>query len=177
MWDIGCNTGVYSRIAAEHSDYVLALDADHLVIDRLYSALKQDDAGRNILPLVADVADPSPGLGWRGTERRPLADRAQPDLILCLALMHHVVIGRNVPLDDFVAWLADFGAEVVLEFVGRDDPMVERLLRNRGDQTIVYSADAVRAALARCFDVVTHETVAAGRRTLYHCRPKRDVGV
>ena len=176
-WDIGCNTGVYSRIAAEHSDYVLALDADHLVVDRLYSALKQDAAAGNILPLVADVADPSPGLGWRGTERRPLADRAQPDLILCLALMHHVVIGRNVPLDDFVAWLADFGAEVVLEFVGRDDPMVERLLRNRGDQTINYSADAVGAALGRCFDVVTHETVAAGRRTLYHCRPKRDARV
>lgn len=175
-WDIGCNTGVYSRIAAEHADYVLALDADHLVIDRLYAALKEDDGHRNILPLIADVADPSPGLGWRGTERRPLADRARPDLILCLALMHHVVIGRNVPLDDFVAWLADFGAEVVLEFVHRDDPMVERLLRNRGDQTVVYSVEAVSAALARRFDVATNETVAAGRRTLYHCRPRAGAG-
>ena len=173
VWDIGCNTGVYSRIAAEHADYVLALDADQLVIDRLYAALKEDEDCRNVLPLIADVADPSPGLGWRGAERRPLADRARPDLILCLALMHHVVIGRNVPLDDFVAWLAEFGAEVVLEFVHRNDPMVERLLRNRGDQAIVYSADAVGAALARCFEVVTDETVAAGRRTLYHCRPKR----
>ncbi len=173
VWDIGCNTGVYSRIASEHADTVLALDADHLVIDRLYAALRQDDDHRNILPLVADVADPSPGLGWRGMERRPLADRGAPDLILSLALMHHVVIGRNVPLDDFVAWLADFGADVVLEFVGRDDPMVKRLLRNRGDQAITYSADAVREALARCFDVVTAETMTSGTRTLYHCRPKR----
>ena len=95
-WDIGCNTGIYSRMAADRADYVLALDADHLVVDRLYDSLKAEDLG-SILPLVADVADPSPGLGWLGLERRPLADRGAPDLILCLALAHHVVIGRNVP--------------------------------------------------------------------------------
>ena len=111
-------------MAADRADYVLALDADHLVVDRLYDSLKAEDRG-SILPLVADVADPSPGLGWRGLERRPLADRGAPDLILCLALAHHVVIGRNVPLADFVAWLAGFGAEVVVEIVDREDPMVD----------------------------------------------------
>ena len=125
-----------------------------------------------MLPLLADLADPSPGLGWRGHERRPLSDRGQPALILCLALVHHVVIGRNIPLDDFVAWLAQFGAEVVLEFVGREDPMVERLLRNRRDQDCDYSAAAASGALERHFSTVTHETLATGTRTLYHCRPK-----
>ena len=147
-WDIGCNTGIYSRMAADRADYVLALDADHLVVDRLYDSLKAEDRG-SILPLVADVADPSPGLGWRGLERRPLADRSAPDLILCLALAHHVVIGRNVPLADFVAWLAGFGAEVVVEIVDREDPMVDRLLRNRCGQAIEYSDAAARELLTR----------------------------
>ena len=171
VWDLGCNTGVYSRMAADHADYVLALDADHLVVDRLYDDLKKEGR-RTILPLRADVADPSPGLGWRGRERRTLPDRAAPDLILCLALAHHVVIGRNVPLADFVDWLAGFGAVVILEIVDLEDPMVQRLLRNRRGQAIDYSDAAARALLSERFGTVTHETMASGTRTLYHCRPR-----
>ena len=138
-------------MAADRADYVLALDADHLVVDRLYDSLKAEDRG-SILPLVAD--------------------RGAPDLILCLALAHHVVIGRNVPLADFVAWLAGFGAEVVVEIVDREDPMVERLLRNRCGQAIEYSDAAARELLTRHFGAVTHETMASGTRTLYHCLPR-----
>ena len=170
VWDIGCNTGIYSRLAAEHADYVLALDADEVVIESLYQALRQEER-TNILSLVADVADPSPGLGWRGRERQPLADRGAPDLLLCLALVHHVVIGRNVPLTDFIAWLAEFDADVVLEFVDRGDPMVERLLRNRRGQALDYSREAVEAALRSRFHVAAREALASGTRTIYHCRP------
>lgn len=170
VWDVGCNTGVYSRLAAGHADYVLALDADPVVVERLYRALR-DEARSTILPLVADVGDPSPGLGWRGRERRPLDDRGAPDLLLCLALAHHVVIGRNVPLADFVAWLASFEAEVVLELVDRGDPMVERLLRNRRGQAIDYSRAAAEAALADRFEVLARTELASGTRTVYHCRP------
>jgi len=175
VWDIGCNTGVYSRLAAGHADYVLALDADQLVVERLYRSL-QAEAHGNVLPLVADVADPSPGLGWRGQERRPLADRAAPDLLLCLALAHHVVIGRNVPLADFIAWLAGFGADVVLEFVDRGDPMVERLLRNRREQAIDYSREAAEASLQNHFEIAGRETLASGTRTVYYCRPRHARG-
>ena len=170
VWDVGCNTGVYSRLAAGHADYVLALDADHVVVEGLYRTLRAE-AHANVLPLLADVADPSPGLGWRGRERRTLVDRGAPDLLLCLALAHHVVIGRNVPLDEFIAWLASFEAEVVVEFVDRGDPMVERLLRNRRGQAIDYSRAAAEAAIESRFQVVARAALESGTRTVYHCRP------
>ena len=172
VWDFGCNTGVYSRLASQHADYVLAVDADHVVIDRLYRALKEEGC-TNILPLVSDVANPSPGLGWRGRERRPLTERGTPDLILCLALMHHLVIGRNIPLVELIEWLAGFGAELVIEFVGRDDPMVRHLLRDRDGQDFDYSPATLEATLARHFGTITKETLESGTRILYHAKATR----
>ena len=169
VWDFGCNTGVYSRLASQHADYVLAVDADHVVVDRLYQALTAE-ACTNILPLVSDFANPSPGLGWRGRERRPLTERGSPELILCLALMHHLVVGRNIPLVELIEWLAGFGAELVIEFVDRDDPMVQHLLRHRDDQDVEYSVAAMEAALARYFGAVTKETLESGTRVLYYAR-------
>lgn len=171
VWDFGCNTGTYSRLAAEHADYVLAVDGDQLVVDRLYRALAQEQHA-TILPLVVDLANPSPGQGWRGLERQSLADRGTPELVLCLALMHHLVISRNIPVDDLVAWLAGLGADLVLEFVDRGDPMVERLLRHRDGQNIDYSAATVEAALERCFASVAKEPLRSGTRTLYHARAR-----
>ena len=163
------DTGTFARLAAEHADQVLALDADHVVIDCLYHRLK-GEGNSTILPLVADVADPSPGLGWREQERQPLDDRGSPDLILCLALIHHVVIGRNIPIADLIDWLAGSGADLVIEFVDHGDPMVNKLLRNRTGQDVEYSAEALEAALERSFVTVAHEELASGTRTLYHAQ-------
>lgn len=170
-WDLGCNTGVFSRIISEQADYTVAIDSDPQVIDRLYNELKREDQ-RKILVLVNDLADPSPDRGWRGRERQALAARPSPDLILGLALLHHMAIGANLPLAEVVEWFAGFGADVVLEFVSKEDPMVQRLVLNKTDQFDDYDRSVFEGYLARHFETVERQELSSGTRTLYHARPR-----
>ena len=172
VWDLGCNEGVHARIAAETAEYVVAMDADSVVVDRLYRALGTEGNER-ILPLVANVVDPPPALGWRAQERRPLLDRGKPDLTLCLALIHHVSIGGNVPIAEFLDWLCGGTRSLVIEFVSPEDPMARRLLaRKRPNDHPDYRADWFEQCLNERFDVVRSEALADGARTLYLARAK-----
>jgi len=171
LWDLGCNDGRYTRIAAAEADYAVAVDADTAVVEGLYRALR-DEGSKTILPLIGNVADPSPGLGWRGEERRPLAARARPDLTLCLALVHHVSLSGNVPVRAFLDWLADLGTEVVIEFPTRDDPMVRRLLGRKGrGANPDYETDSFERALEERWRVERRETLPSGTRILYRATP------
>ena len=171
VWDLGCNTGTFSRIAAKNADYVVAMDIDALVIERLYYALKTEQA-RNILPLISNVADPAPNLGWRGLERKALVERGRPDLTLCLALLHHVVISAHIPLGEFILWLASLGTALVIEFVTRDDPMVQTLLRHKADHYADYDLEYFERCLAEMFLVLERQPLASGTRILYYGQPK-----
>lgn len=170
-WDLGCNLGQYARIAAAHARYVVAMDADPLVVDILYRALKAE-GNTSILPMVGNVTDPSPGLGWRGQERRGLTDRGKPDLTLCLALVHHLVISGNVPLPEVIEWLATLQSSLVIEFVSKDDPMVQRLLRNKDDQYPDYDIGVFETWLSRSFQIVERASLQSGTRVLYFGHPR-----
>ena len=169
VWDLGANTGDFSRVCRAHADYVVALDADALAIERLYRELARDGE-RGILPLVGNLVDPSPGLGWRGRERKTLAERGRPDLVLALALLHHLVIAANVPLDEVVEWLASVGGDLVIEYVSKQDPMVARLLLNKEDRYSDYDLARLEAALARHYEIADRLELASGTRTLLHAR-------
>jgi hypothetical protein len=172
VWDLGCNEGRHSRIAAETAETVVAMDADALVVGRLYEERTREGV-TNVLPLVVDVTDPSPGLGWRLSERRPLTERGRPDLTLALALVHHVSLSGNVPLDEFVGWLHALGGETVVEFPTPEDPMVQRLLsRKRPGDHPDYNRDWFELCLRERYDVVTSDELAGGQRVLYRARPR-----
>ncbi len=170
--DLGANDGYFSQVAIDGgADYVVAVDADPLVIDTLYRSLREAGEHR-ILPLTMNLANPSPGTGWRGRERQAFFERRRPDLVLALAVVHHLSISANVPLDEIVDQFADLGSEVVVEFPGPDDPMVKRLLRNKREGTHRdYSVERFEAAIARRFDVRRREELPSGTRTLYHVVP------
>jgi SAM-dependent methyltransferase len=172
-WDIGCNNGRYSRIAAEGADYVVAVDADQGPVELLYRELR-DEGERRILPLTMNLADPSPGLGWRGLERKAMPDRGRPDLVLALALIHHLAISANVPVKELVGWLASLGCSLVIEFPTRDDPMVKTLLAPKRDGLHPdYELGFFERCLSKAFEVERTERLESGTRILYFARPKR----
>lgn len=172
VWDLGANDGHFSRIAASSADHVLALDADYAVLNDVFASLKSDGPD-NVLPLVQDLADPSPGIGWRGAERPPLIDRSTPDFVLCLAVVHHLVIGRNIPLGSLIDWFGDLGASLVFEWVAPDDPMVLGLTANKKSHEIHrdYTEGALRSYLSERFAIEREEELPGGTRRLFELRP------
>ena len=166
-FDIGCNTGAFSEIAAAHCEYVIGADSDAQVIERLSAR-----GHEHILPLVWDLADPSPGLGWRGRERPPLHERLRPDLTLALALIHHLVLGRNILLPEVIDELASFGGDAVIEWVDRTDPMAARLLDRKDEAFEDYTLSNFEAQLERAFVIERKQPLASGSRSLYFLRAR-----
>jgi hypothetical protein len=168
-WDLGANTGRFSRIAADAGKRVIALDIDPAAAERHFRDVRA--AGRSdILPLVVDIANPSPALGWAGRERRSLLDRADADVILGLALMHHLAITRNVPLPMILDLFAELAPWAIVEFVPKDDPMVRRLLATRRDVFADYDLDGFRAAAATRFETIREEPISDSPRVLFLLR-------
>jgi SAM-dependent methyltransferase len=174
VWDVGCNTGQFSRIASKHASSVLAMDLDHFAVERLYREIKSEGVN-SILPLVQNVANPSPDWGWRNRERTDLPSRARPDLVLCLALIHHVVISANIPLDEFVGWLAGISNQLIIEYVSRQDDKVETLLRNKEDNYADYSKESLEQSLNRHFTIRRQLELESGNRFMYWCQRERAV--
>lgn len=171
VYDLGCNTGTFSRLCSEHADCIIAIDQDELAVDKLYRRIKTPARG-NITPLVMQLSNTSPDQGWRGRERKSFEHRARPDLILCLALIHHMVISANIPLRDFLGWIRDFGASVILEFVGPDDEMTLQLLRNRRGVHPGYTQDEFESVAGAMFDILDSAPLKGGRRRIYLLQPK-----
>ena len=171
VWDLGCNTGDFSRIAAESGSYVLSVDADQMAVERLFRE-QREMGGSSILPLVMPLNDPSPGIGWRGRERTPLDSRSNPDLIFFLALIHHMVISANIPLPSVLDWLASLKAGLVIEFVSKEDEMVQKLLRNRLDQFGEYAPEYFERCLKERFRIEKRLVIKPGKREIFFVLPK-----
>lgn len=177
VWDLGCNNGRHSRLTAQHARSVVAVDSDHATVDRLYRELCAEPGEGNILPLVIDLADPSPSQGWRTSERRSLDERGQPDLVLALALVHHLVIAANIPMRGVVAWFASMQAELIVEFPSREDPMVQRLLApKRAGLHADYDRTNFETLLGEAFEIRRTDELGGGTRTLYHAVPLTSSG-
>ena len=169
-WDLGANTGALARVAAEHSGVVAAVDADHDAADWLYREVRQSGP-RNVIPLVMDLANLSPGQGWAGRERPAFDGRRSPDMVLCLALVHHLRVAANIPLRLFIGWLRRLDATCILEFVGRDDEMFRALLRNKREDYADYTAENFESEVRGCFSVRDRLKLKGGLRELFLLEP------
>ena len=172
LWDLGANTGTFSHIAAEHSETVVAVEGDQDAAEILYHrSLKEGP--RNIIPLVMDLANLSPGQGWMGRERAAFDRRRSPDTILCLALLHHMRVSANIPLSMFLEWLHGLEATVIIEFVGRDDEMFRKLISAKSEDYSDYTEENFRLEVDRHFTIRDRLGLKGGNRELLLMEPKR----
>ena len=166
VWDLGANTGRFSRIAAAAGAQVVAIEMDPSAVELSWRQVTEEGE-TGVLPLWMDLSNPTPSQGWAHTERPSLSERGPVDVALALALIHHLAIGANVPLDDIATWFATLADRLVIEWVPKDDPMVQRLLATREDVFDDYTRDHFETAVLRHFRIERREEVRGSRRTLY----------
>lgn len=173
VWDLGANTGVFSRIASRAGAFVVSADVDPSAVERNYRRTRSRNESR-LHPLWIDLRNPSPSLGWAGEERESLVERSRADMVLALALVHHLAIGANVPLTMIVEFLSRLARELVVEFVPKDDPQAQRLLTSREDIFDNYDRPAFESALESCFFVLGTYEVGVSGRVIYRARRRHD---
>jgi ribosomal protein L11 methylase PrmA len=169
VWDLGANTGEYSRAARAVAERVVAFDVDPAAVELNYRRVRAEEE-RGILPLFMDLTNPSPALGWAHRERHSLEQRGPADALLALALVHHLAIGHNLPLGRIAEFLVRLGRTLVIEFVPKSDSQVQRMLSTREDVFADYHREPFEAAFREHFAIDGIVEVPESARTLYVMR-------
>ena len=171
VWDMGSNTGQFARIAGDMGIPTIAFDQDPASVEKNYltSVNRQED---NVLPLVVDLSNPSPRIGWANGERMDLVERGPADMLMALALIHHLAIARNVPLDMIGEFFRKLCKWAVIEFVPKSDKKVALLLANREDIFSNYTQNNFEIEFSRYFEIKSAQRIADSERTLYLMRGK-----
>jgi len=169
VWDVGANTGRFSRLASSRNVHTIAFDIDTAAVEKNYREAKAAN-DRYLLPLMLDLSNPSPALGWASEERASLEQRGPADVVLALALVHHLAIGNNVPLPNIAEFFARLGRHLVIEFVPKSDSQVQRMLSSRTDIFPKYTQDGFEAAIGEHFWIDRRHRIASSERVLYVLR-------
>jgi len=166
LWDIGCNTGEYSEIAlSAGARLVVGFEYDQGALGLSYQRAQNNKL--NFLPLYMDLANPSPSQGWNQIERFGLYERRCGDALIALAIIHHLCIGRNIPVNDVVLWLVNLAPTGIIEFIPKEDPMVQDLVRLREDIFTNYSMQQFEKALSSVAKINNTEIITKSGRKLY----------
>ncbi len=164
---MGCNSGQFSEVCLKAgAKNAVGFDFDLKTVGIAFQRSK--DKKLDLLTLHQDLANPSPAHGWGGVERKSLMARANADMTVALALIHHLVIGRNVPLNYFTKWLVQLAPEGILEFVPKNDPMVQILLMNREDIFPDYTLENFKHVLNKYARIIRSDVITEDGRTLIH---------
>lgn len=166
VWDLGSNTGEFSDIALEMGASVVAWDFDPAAVERHYLRTKSDRQ-ENVLPLIQDLANPSPYIGWALHERDSFVRRANAHLVMALALIHHLAIGNNVPFGEQAQFFARLGQQLIIEFVPKEDSQVQKMLASRKDVFDLYDQRSFERAFGEEFRILRADPVPDSRRTIY----------
>ncbi len=166
MHDLGANTGKFSRLAPKDT-YVISSDVDPMAVEANYTkAFAENDV--DLLPLLIDLTNPSPALGWANQERQAFLVRSKrADTVMCLALIHHLAISNNLPLENIAKLLSEIGNNLIIEFISKDDSNVKRLLTTREDIFDHYNQEDFEKAFDNYFVITEKKLLGQSARTLY----------
>jgi SAM-dependent methyltransferase len=173
LLDVGANTGHFSAMAARGGGSVVAIDGDAAVTGGIWRRAREEKL--DILPLVVNLAQPTPALGWRNRECPSFLERAAGafDFVLMLAVIHHMLATERVPLDEIASLAADLTSDLALiEFVGPGDPMFRRLSRGRDELYAYLTVELFEQIVAERFHIVRKHRVTGAERTLYLLRKR-----
>jgi len=165
VWDLGANTGRFSRIASDRGIPTVAFDIDPAAVELNYLDCRKRDE-KSMLPLLSDLTNPSPAIGWQNRERQSLIERGPCDTAMALAIIHHLAIGNNLPFDRVVDFLAGVCRSLVIEFVPKSDSQVQRLLATREDIFPGYTREEFEQAFAARFAILASSPPKDSERTL-----------
>jgi hypothetical protein len=173
VWDLGANTGEFSRLASERGIDTVAFDMDPAAVEKCYRQVRSREE-RSLLPLLMDFSNPTPSYGWAGTERTSLTERGPAGMALALALVHHLAIGNNVPFGRIAEFFAAICRTLVVEFVPKSDSQVQRMLATRQDVFTDYNADRFERAFSAYFRIEECTGVEGSERAIYLMRRLND---
>lgn len=170
VWDIGANDGTYSKLALSAGAHVVAFDIDPVAVERNYNEVQRTHS--SMLPLVLDVTNPSPGIGFANKERTVIGDRQKPDCILALAVIHHLAISNNLPLDMIAEWFSNLSDQLIIEFVPKEDSQVQILLATRKDIFPNYTTEGFEEVFSRYYVLREKKAIYNSRREIYLWKKK-----
>lgn len=171
--DLGANEGMFSKLLSGKNINVIAADADPYCINRLYLDIKKN-AEKNIHPFIIDLSHPSPSMGVNNEERTSFIERTKVDLAMALALIHHLVIGKNIPFEMIADCFARLGKNLIVEFVPKEDEKVQLLLSHKKDIYTNYSEIHFIKAFEKRFAVVDRQMIPGTDRTLFLMKRHND---
>ena len=165
--DLGANTGEFSRLARDiHDCRILSIDSDPGAVEVNYLECKKNGIS-NVLPLVIDLRSPSPAVGWGNKERQSFIERSPVDVVMALALIHHLAISNNVPLVDIAQLMATLGRYLIIEFVPKEDSQVVKLLSSRDDIFTDYTHERFIGAFTKFFQLQQEIPLTGTLRSIY----------
>lgn len=169
--DLGANDGYFSQLLAKQHKSVVAVDSDSRCIDRLYLQTKSSGQS-SVTALISDLSNPSAAIGFQNKERSSFTQRAKADLLLALALVHHLCIARNIPVSGLAAYFADMAPHLIIEFVPKEDEKVKQLLASRADIFEDYHQAHFEECFSRFYHIQAKETIPGTTRVLYRMKRK-----
>ncbi len=173
--DLGANTGLFSRVASNRNCYTISSDFDPFCVELNYLEVKKKKE-TNMLPLLLDITNPSPALGWYNQERSSFIKRNKVDAVMALALIHHLSISNNIPFEKLKLLFSKLTNTLIIEFVPKEDIQVRSMLVNRKDIYPDYNQESFERVFLQDYDIIKKETITKSNRTLYLMKLKHNMG-